>query len=351
MYKRLNVFYQPLKYKDPETGKEIDLNEKYAGFRPSDPINYWPYILQGLILFPIRAILSFLTCFFLLVHLKIIKYFHKHTDTDPKEHEMIVNATKFWGGWFLKVNLIFLTKKDVSYEEVYKKYLGDDYNFKEDKFSLIICNHLGYYDVIANMALNGSGFMAMTEMRNAPIGGDIAYQIGSIFVNRENPKNREESIHKLLQRQKDFYEGKNLYNIVIFPEGTATNNVYLTKFKKGAFLSLLPLKPIIIKLPKNAKCNLCSGVTHLFFHVLRSFCYFTNRLYYTELPIIKPTDFMFEKYKNLGKEKWEIYMNVVYQMYLELGDFKETDIGLRDKNEYYDALETGIYRNIKCIQN
>jgi hypothetical protein len=182
MYKRLKIFYQPLRYKDPETGKEIDLNEKYDAFRPYDPINYWSYIIQGLLLFPTRAILSFLTCVALLVHLKILKLFYKHTDSDKNENALLTKITKFWGSVFLKVNLIFLVKQDIPYKEVYKKYLGNDYNFNEDKYSVIICNHLGYYDVIANMALNGSGFMAMKAVGNAPIGGDIAFHIGSIFV-------------------------------------------------------------------------------------------------------------------------------------------------------------------------
>ena len=149
-------------------------------------------------------------------------------------------------------------------------------------------------------------------------------------------------------RQKDFYDGKNLYKLVVFPEGTTTNNRYLKSFKKGAFSALLPLKPMIMKIPFDSSCQLCCGITHLFFHVMRSFCYFTNKLYYSELPIIKPTKYMFEHYKNFGKEKWEIYMNVVYHIYLEIGKFKEANIGLRDKNDYYKALETGIYNGIKC---
>ena len=349
MYKRLKIFYQPLKYKDPETGKEIDLNEKYDAFRPYDPINYWTYIIQGLIFFPIRGILCFLTCVFLLINLKIIKLFYKHTDTDPKENAVLTKVTKFWSSIFLKINLISLIKEEIPYKEVYQKYLGKDYNFNDNKYSLIICNHLGYYDVIAYMAINGSGFMAMKAVGNAPIGGDIAFHIGSIFVERDNEESRKKSFEKLMKRQNEFYEGKNFYKLLIFPEGTTTNNRYLRSFKKGAFAALLPLKPMIMKISFDGPCHLCCGVTHLFFHVMRSFCYFTNKLYYSELPIIKPTEYMFEHYKNLGKEKWEIYMNVVYHIYLEIGKFKEANIGLRDKNDYYKALETGIYNGIKCF--
>ncbi len=335
-----------MKVKDKETGKEIDIHEKYDAFRPYDPINYYQYMLSGIILFPIRAILCFLDCVFYLIHLKILKLFYKHTATDPKEAKILAGIAKFWASLFLKINLIFLEEQKVEYEEVYKKYLGPDYDFNKinnERHSIVICNHLGYYDVIGNMALLGGGFMAMKEVGNAPIGGDIAAEIGSIFVSRGDEASRKKSLQKLIDRQKDFYEGRNFNELVIFPEGTTTNNRYLIKFKRGAFQLLLPVKPMLMKIDFNSKCHLCCGVTHLFFHVMRSFCYFKNKIFFTYLPIIKPTDYMFEKYKHLGKEKWEIFANVVNKMYIEIGKFKEGNIGLRDKNVYYKTLETGIY--------
>ena len=41
--------------------------------------------------------------------------------------------------------------------------------------------------------------------------------------------------------------GTNNNPLGIFPEGTATNGVNLLPFKKGAFISLTPIKPVIIK--------------------------------------------------------------------------------------------------------
>ena len=51
IYLQLVVFYRPIKYKDKQTGKVIDLNEKYDPFRPYDPINYPQFILFGLFYF------------------------------------------------------------------------------------------------------------------------------------------------------------------------------------------------------------------------------------------------------------------------------------------------------------
>ena len=342
IYFRLKVFYREIKYKDKETGKEIDLGKKFDPFRPYDPINYSDFILSGLILFPIRGIVSFLICVFLCLNLKYLKYKYKNLDTDSYESEIRSEVIKFWSFLFLYINGISLEKEKIDYEEIYKKYLGPDYNFNLEKYSLIISNHIGFYDAIANMAINGCGFLAMKIINGFPIGGDIARDMGSIFVERLSESSRKESFEDVMKRQKDFYEGKILNKIIVFPEGTTSNNRYIVKFKRGVFRCLLPLKPILIHIEQNSPFHLCSNVTNLFFHVMRSFTCLKNKLYYCELPIIEPTKYMYDNYKDFGKEKWEIYSNVVKNMYAEMGKFKKSDLGHRDKDLYYEALESGV---------
>ena len=347
IYFRLVVFYRQIKYKDEETGKDIDLGEKYDPFRPYDPINYTQFIIIGLFLFPIRAILSLLLCICLSLNLKYLKYKYKNIDTDQYENDIRSEVIKFWSFFFLFINGISLKKEEIKYEEIYKKYLGPDYNFKEEKYSLLICNHIGFFDVVANMAINGCGFLAMEVVHSAPIGGDIASDMGSIFVERLSESSRKESFDVLMQRQKNFYEGKTVSKVLVFPEGTTSNNRYIVKFKRGVFRCLLPLKPLIVHIDKNAPFHLCSNVTNLFFHVMRCFTCVKNTLYYCELPIIKPTQFMYDNYSHFGKENWDIYANVVKNMYAEMGNFKMSDLGHRDKDIYYEALESGIYKGEK----
>ena len=343
IYSRLRVFYLQRKYKDKETGKIIDLGEKYDPFRPYDPINYTQFIIIGLFLFPIRGIISFLICFGLCVNLKYLKYKYKNLNTDPYESEIRSEVIKFWSFLFLFVNGISLEKENIDFHEIYKKYLGPDYNFSLEKYSLLICNHIGFYDVIANMSINGCGFMAMKIISGFPIGGDIARDSGGIFVERLSESSRKESFDDVMQRQKDFYEGKIVNKLMVFPEGTTSNNRYIVKFKRGAFRLLLPLKPILIHIEQNSPFHLCSNVTNLFFHVMRSFTCLKNKMYFCELPIIEPTNYMYENYGHFGKEKWEIYANVVKNMYAELGKFKMSELGHRDKDFYYEVLESGVY--------
>ena len=62
-----------------------------------------------------------------------------------------------------------------------------------------------------------------------------------------------------------------------------------------------------------------------------------------ELPVIRPTEFMFENYKHLDTEKWEVFAEVVRKIYSELGNLKESTFGLRDEKKYNIAMKYGIY--------
>jgi len=42
---------------------------------------------------------------------------------------------------------------------------------------------------------------------------------------------------------------------------------------------------------------------------------FRIKICYAELPIISPTNYIYEKYKNFGNEKWEIYVKVLKNLF------------------------------------
>jgi hypothetical protein len=71
--------------------------------------------------------------------------------------------------------------------------------------------------------------------------------------------------------------------------------------------------------------------------------YFRHRLYYINLPVIRPTEFMFEKYKDLGKEKWQIFAEVTRKILCEIGDLKPSNKQYRDLNRYKKAMKNGNY--------
>ena len=334
----LKKYYRNIKYKEKETGKEKDLKEKFEPLIPIDNINGFSYILIGSLIFPLRLILVLSIHYILKFNLKILKLIYKNHEKDEKQRIKIEKITHFWLSLYFLINNISVEKKDLEYKDIYKKYLGENYDFSQTNFSLYISNHLGYLEIAAYMKEYAVSLLITYELLRTPAIGGVMAELGSFFIDRENENSRKKALETLLQRQKDFYNKKSFIKTLIFPEGTTTNGKYIANFKKGAFLALLPVKPLLVLYYDGFLCS-----TNRFYFFVRTVGTFKITIKFAELPVIKPTDYMFEKYKNLGKEKWEIYAKVVNNIYSEIGGLKQTDIKYRDRVIYYKAAEDGFY--------
>ena len=276
-------------------------------------------------------------------HLQLVNYFYPNSETDPSQWKKMKFGISFWARFFLIVNGIHLVHKKVDCEKVYKKYLGEDYDFSDSKYSLIISNHTGFFDVVVLMAKYSVGLMAKIDVKDYYFVGPIATAMHCLYIKRESLEERKKIFEQLEERQKLFYEGKFLAPLCLFPEGTTSCGRNILKFKKGTFYALLPVKPVIINHYQESSYHLSIGAGSAVLSYIKNFCHFIETLYIIEMPIIRPTEFMFEKYKNLGKEKWEIYAEVVRKIYSEIGGLEESSFGLRDEKKYNIALKYGIY--------
>ena len=150
-------------------------------------------------------------------------------------------------------------------------------------------------------------------------------------------------LNQIHERQMQYYYKQTFIPLLIYPEGSTTCARNILKFKKGAFANLLPLKPNIININQKDKCHLASGCQDLLLNTLKFFCYFKVDMIYIDMPIIRPTNFMYEKYSYLGKEKWEIYAEVTRKIFCEIGGFEEWNQGYRESHKYGQSLIKGIY--------
>jgi len=100
----------------------------------------------------------------------------------------------------------------------------------------------------------------------------------------------------------------------------------------------LPIKPVILRSEKDSEAILSFSTINLFHHSMISFSYLYHVLKFEEIPVINPTDFMFENYSHLGKEKWQIYAEVVRSMYCEIAGFKKTEKSYEDLLEYMTQI-------------
>jgi lysophosphatidylcholine acyltransferase/lyso-PAF acetyltransferase len=195
------------------------------------------------------------------------------------------------------------------------------------------------------MHINSAGFMSKDANKNVILLGTIAKAINCLFVKRESEEDRARIFVELEKRQKDFYEGNLLSPLCMFPEGTTTNGKYILKFKRGAFYALLPVKPQIILLDDDLNYSCAVGVSSTGYNYLRSLCYFGTKMKLLELPVIKPTEFMWNNYSDLGKEKWEIFAEVTRKIMCEISGLQPSNKNYRDSKKYEQSLENGVYEN------
>ena len=342
VYTNSKIYYKPCKLID-KNGNVIDIHEKFDIFHPHDELRFWKLWLGGFINFPIKLVLSFFIATSMKFHLQLVNYLYPKSETDPSQWKKMKFGISFWATFFLYANGIRVINKNVDCEKVYKKYLGEDYDFTDDKYSLIISNHIGFFDVVVLMAKYSVGLMAKIDVKDYYFVGPIATAMHCLYIKRESSEERKKIFDQLEERQKLFYEGKFLAPLAMFPEGTTTCGRNILKFKKGTFYALLPVKPVIINHYQESNYHLSIGAGSAVLSYIKNFCHSIATLYFIEMPIIKPTKFMFERYGHLGNEKWEIYAEVVRKIYSEIGHLEESTFGLRDEKKYNIALKYGIY--------
>ena len=344
VYKNNYVFYKPLEYTNPETKEKINVHSLYPEFACPDKISFIKIFIGNLFFGLIKFLINIFLASMQIIRLKQLKKKLKNPTSNPEEWKILSHTISFWTKWLLRVNGMKVIKRQAQYEKVYKKYLGEDYSFDpNERYSLLISNHLGFYDIVLNMALNSAGFLAKDEVKDYLLVGTIAQGINCLFVKREKEEDRMRTFAQLEQRQKDFYEGRILTPLLLFPEGTTTNGKYILKFKRGAFYHLLPIKPQFVLLDDNLDYSIAIGVAGVGFNYFRSLCYFGCNIYLYELPVIKPTDYMWENFSHLGKEKWEIYAEVTRKIMCEISGLKPSNKNFRDSKYFDNSLRKGLY--------
>ena len=294
IYKRCSIYYKPLLYTESKTNnKIINVDELYEPFRIKDKFRYLKFILYGMIFFIPKLIFCMTAVICLIIHLKLANIFYKDTDTNINQRNRLKKIVKFWTFLGITSALIKIReKKSINYKDIYKKYLGNDYDFNEKKYSLVISNHIGFFDVLLILYLHQPGFIAKKMIEDYPFFGSVAKGINCLFVDRENEIARKKILDDIYMRQKNYMEGKSLTPLAIFPEGTTTSNRHILKFKKGAFYHLLPIKPQIIIIDQNCPLHIACGVQNIFFHTLKIMAYSFTEIGYIDLPVIKPTKYI-----------------------------------------------------------
>ena len=355
MYNYQKNYYKPFFIKKKTgNGKDdeiiVSLHDELDEFSRKDkPPSFIKLFCGTFTLFFFKIISSF--SFGLNLSRKLFKRLKEKEDKNEpftsEDIKSIREEVKFNASWFLRCSGIFYKKRrlsDAQILSVYKKYFGPDYKIDYDgKFGCYLSNHTSFNDILLAMAIYGCGFISKDGVKNTPIIGNIAKGLQSIFVDRNDITSKEKTLEQIMNRQKEFMEGKPVMPFMIFPEGTTSSGRHLLAFKRGAFMSLLPIKPNIILPNLNNNFHLGCGSSNVGINYGRTLTNLYVETEFIELPIMTPNEYMYNNFSQYGKEKWEIYKEVTRDIMSELGGFKKSDKEFIDNSRYYYCVTNQTY--------
>ena len=355
IYKNEKNYYEPIyvlkktgKGKDDE--KRVYLHDEFDEFTRRDtPVSFIKLFFGAMTLFFFKFITAMSFAVSLSIKLTSLykKKEQKKEELTKEDLEKIKESTKWHASLFLRFSGIFYKKTRLSDEKIlpiYQKYFGPEYKIDYDgKFCCYISNHSSFNDILLTMAIYGCGFISKEGVKNLPVFGKIAKGLQSIFVNRKNDNSKQNTFEQILKRQKEFFEGKNVLPFMIFPEGTTDSGRHLLTFKRGAFSSLLPIKPNVILPNLNPSFHLGCGSTNTGINYGRTLTELFVQTEFIELPIMTPNDYMYKNFSSYGNEKYEIYKEVAKEIMCTVGGFKKSDKEFIDSDRYNYCIKNKVF--------
>lgn len=336
----IRKYYQP-RYQLLDNKVKKNIHDDYPAFNRRDPEPKFLRIFFGLVSFVwVKVLANFLTFFsaFLinkaLVKLNLIDDSIKSRAKLRSFYQIIIRISLF-------INGIVITKRETKSaltDEIYKKYLGQDFDYQQamesNDFIIYACNHIGWIDAFFMGCHTSSIFVAKASTKNIPIIGYIGQQLNVVFIDRGDKDSKAKSIDIIDNLCDEIADRKRHEKLLLFCEGTATNNSGIIEFKKGAFAKLHPIKPVIMKID-DTPFSLAAGAISLPIHVILSFCYLYHKGFvHYDLPTFTPNEYLFLRYAHLGKDRIEIYSKAVRNV---IGEIAELPI--YENNTYETKLE------------
>lgn len=160
------------------------------------------------------------------------------------------------------------------------------------------------------------------------------------FIERTDKSSRDQVTDMIKKKQKQFMDHEINTPVIMYPEGTISSGKYLLPFKRGAFTSLLPIKPYICRSIFGNGPEISQGCLPAPVHMMYMHCYNICEYDLLDLPVIECTEFMLKNNKKNPEEKdYETFMNTTYEIMLEIGGLERTTKTLTEFNVYFEELK------------
>jgi 1-acyl-sn-glycerol-3-phosphate acyltransferase len=320
--------YRIIKEEDKET------HEKYKEFRRLDS-KCWnqTHLIIGALLFGWIKLFGFVfAVIFCYTSLKVLTWGLNIEDYTNAKLRRRVELIAQISAKIVRLSFgILVDEEKVDYD--YSKWLGKDYK-RNDKPAAHICNHTSWLDIVLFLDKICSGFISSVHVKSFPFIGYIATTLGCIFVDRNDKKNREQSLNVVNNKLVDIYEGRDMSKILIFPEGTTSNTTSILPFKKGAFATKLPIKPYVITFEVKEKISLAMDVIDILCHAFVIMFTPIHWIKLYNLPVFVPNEYFFT-HNTTGKEDWLYYSETLREIMCEVSGLRLSTNGSWDEKSAY----------------
>jgi len=112
----------------------------------------------------------------------------------------------------------------------------------------IVANHTSAFDILVLLTKRVC-FVSMEGVKDLYFIGRVAKALGCIFVSRDSKNSRFDAKQAIIERLTAQVNGssKESNPLVVFPEGSTNNGLYLLEFRRGAFEPKAPIQPVRIE--------------------------------------------------------------------------------------------------------
>ena len=198
----------------------------------------------------------------------------------------------------------------------YSKYLGPEWKknkFKGKRVSTIISNHIGFVEVLMYASIMRTpAFTPAHFVKKFPIGHHYCAAIQCIYVNRTEGKEQlDKAVQGFIDRQKLIENSDLDYGpLCVFAEGSVTNGLNLSNFRRGGFVGNMAVQPCLMKYDYKGKVHpdysTLRGVDAGFLMISE---FVLNTIRTHTYPVFVPNDYLYNEYaKTLpgheNMEKW-----------------------------------------------
>lgn len=339
----LYIFSQTKKYRE-DFGNNKAAHKKYEMFKRRD-FKFWDknkLFLGALFCLWIKIPGILFSLFFCYLGLKI--FIKKTDDKNNPEVKKKINLFSTWGPkiflFFMGIKIKFSSAIDINYSNYLNDKIEENIQIKNENKnkeiipSIYISNHTSWLDIVIYMSLFGCGFLSKSDVKNFPFIGLIAQSIGCLFVDRNNKDKLEHTVNLIVEKQKNILEKKDLSKFMIFPEGTTTNNSGIIDFKRGAFISETPIKPLVIKFSGD-RISLSMDIIEMLYHVYIILAVPFHEIEIIELPNFVPNEYIL---KNEEIPRWKQFADIVRKAMCDASNLKSLSGDVKTKNEYLKIL-------------